>query len=127
MTTTDEPARDRRRSSRWSAPLSALGALFILGCADWYYGFGQMTFLEVPGAESSTSALPYARASAHASGAADGILLFATAIVVIAGVLGTIRPRRGTATAIFAFTVSALVTIWLATRADIHTVYLYRR
>ena len=116
-----------RRTSRWSAPLSALGSLVILGNAYLYYGYGPMTFLKEPYTESPAVARDYLIASHHASGVADGVLLFATMLVVIAGVRGAVRPRRGMATAILTVSVLAVVAIQVAIRADIHVLNLYRR
>lgn len=124
--TTEAPTGDRRRSSRWSAPLSALGSVAVLGCADLYYGYGQRTFLREPYNESPAVARDYLIASHHASGVADGVLWFATMLVVIAGVVGAVRPRRGIATAILTTSVLALIAIQLAIRADIHVLNLYR-
>lgn len=125
VTAAETPTLDRQRASRWSAPLSALGSLVILGCADLVYSLGQRTFLRAYPSENPTVAEWRRMASHHASGVADGVLLFATMLVVSGGVLGAVRPRRGLATAILTVSVLALVAIQVAIRADIHTLNLY--
>ena len=54
------------------------------------------------------------------------ILLIAAGVVLLAGVLGAVRPVRRAGTMITVLTGLALVAIWVATRADIALLSTYR-
>ena len=119
MTTSSAPSHRREHAPRWTAPLTAFGSLVVLGSTYIYFSLAQVTFLEVPDTENAALARQFDLAAQRASGAADALLLVAAGVVLLAGLLGAIRPVRRAGTLIAVFTALALVAIWVTTRADI--------